>query len=364
MRILVTIAFAAVTATAAGQPPGGDDGARLLAQWEQRRTIPATRYALRWELFPTEVRPGAPKPGEDGAYTGSGAAVVDVPNGRVRVDQDELMHFRNRPERLSRVRQTFRFDGRDQFAYLAIDLDAAKAPAEPKVEPVYVGDWGRAMRWPGGFDPLLWAHGLTAPVIGWHAGPFPQAWQPGPGRFQPSGREDVAGRACVVFRDAAATSKTTLWVDAEHGGVVRMRAVYESGGARETTVAYRDTPRGRLPAGWEEGTAKANGSAVVERRVTVESVAFEPPAADAEFRVAFTPGMIVENRGASSRVTADGSLELLNPPVGALPQLGAKVERVLDVLGWVGTAGLAVALALTGGLVWTRGRRSRPASAA
>lgn len=364
MRILVVIALAAGTAVAAGHPPAGDDGAHVLAQWEKRRTIPAARYALRWALFPAEVRPGAPKPGEDGAYTGSGAAVVDVPNGRVRVDQDELMHFRNRPERLSRVRQTFRFDGRDQFAYLVIDLDATKAPAEPKVERVFVGEWGQTMRWPGGFNPLLWGHGLVAPADGSHAGPFPQAWRPGPGRFRPSGREDVAGRACVVLRDTAETSKTTLWVDAEHGGVVRVRTVYDSGGTRETTVTYRDTPHGRLPAGWEEGTGKADRPVVVERRVTVESVAFDPPAADAEFRVTLTPGMIVEDRGASSRVAADGNLELLNPPVGAPSQLWARVERAIDVLGWFGVAGLAVTLVLTGGLVWTRVRRSHSAPAA
>lgn len=356
MRTLCFVAWSAVFAAPARAQPPADDAA--FAAWERRQGVPATKYALRWELIPTAGRPGAPKPGEDGAYTGSGTAILDVPTGRVRVDQDERVHFTNRPERLSRLRQTFRFDGRDQSAFHVIDFDAAAAPAEPKVETAFVGDWGEAMRWPIGFDPLAWAHGLVSPGRP-EDGPFPQAWRPAAGRFRATGREDMAGRTCVVFRDTSAPN-TTLWVDAADGAVAKVRLAFASGGGRETAVTYRDTPHGRLPAGWEESTARVAGPPVVGRRVLVGAVTFEPAAAT-DFQLAPSPGTIVEGRGRWARVAADGTLEPITPPP-AVPT-GETAAGVWGLVGWSGAAGLGVAAALAGGLVWTRVRRSRRAPA-
>ena len=110
-------------------PPLAEDLARVLGRWDQlRQAAPVVKYVVRSEWFPPQIKPGDPKPGEDGAYTGTGVVLLDPAKGRLRVDKDELFHFTNAKYRLSRVRSTLRYDGREQWSAAAINNDAAIAP--------------------------------------------------------------------------------------------------------------------------------------------------------------------------------------------------------------------------------------------
>jgi len=329
------------------------------------RAVPAARYELRWETFPTKVRPGELKPGEDGAFTGTGLVILDHAGGRVRADQDDRYRILNRPERLHRIRQSVRYDGREQSALLTMD-PAATAPAEPAAKRVFVGAWGDAMRWPAEFAPLMLGHGLVVPDGGPQTGPFPYAWRVTADRYQHAGREDVAGRACAVVRDTAAseTVPTTLWVDLADGAVVRARTGWPGGTTQEVAVTYRDTPHGRLPAGWEAIATRKDRPAAVERKVTVTAIGFDPPTAD-DFRVPYRPGMIVDRGGRSWMAGAGGELSLIPPEPGT--ERPSLFGRAVALFGPVGLVGLVAATGLTGGLVVVRrraaGRQAPGASA-
>ena len=362
---VLTGAIAASTPLPAAAQPPADDVSRVVGQWERRRQeVPAVRYVVRWEEFPTGLGPGDPKPGEAGAFTGSGVVTLDPPNDRLRVDRDELLHFANRRERLGRVRSTVRYDGREQFTSLAIDHAAAATPPDPAyghVEIVPAGHGGTG--WPDEFDPLLWGHGLVRAHSDTSGGASPFGWRAERGRFLSGGRDVVGDRPCVVLRDTAAAEGTevTLWVDSEHGGVVRRRATGNGGRTGETMVTYRETAHGRLPSAWVMSAANPGRQPVVVRRVRVESVNFDPPVTDEDYRIALRPGMEVYKPGRLYRVGGDGSLG----PVDAVAEAGLRPKafpgRLADAVlgvGWPGLVGLVVVVLLAGVLVRLRRNRT------
>jgi hypothetical protein len=326
----------------------------------RRQQIPAVRYELRWERFPPRLPPGAPKPGEDGAYTGTGLVVLDVPGGRIRADWDERTPIRGRAERLSRIRESIRFDGWEQTAYSVTDWDAAAAPAEPAVGRVFAGEWGRSARWPYQFVPLAWAHGLVVPATGIEVGPFPATWRPAEDRFTVSCVDVVGGRArvVVVFRDQTAVGRPFLWVDPADGAVLRSFTPFGKGGGTGITMRYQDTPHGRLrlPAGWEYVAYSADEPAAVVERVTVTAVRFDPPLAD-DFRVPLRPGMTVEREGRTWRVSADGELVSL-PAADAPPPVAQRTPPPpVDLLHVLQSLALLTASAgLVVGLLYVRWR--------
>jgi hypothetical protein len=357
--LLAAVATAVASLPASARPPA-DAAADVLARWAERRAVPVARYTVRWEWFPA-TKPGDPKPGEGGAYTGTGSATLDAADGRVRVDQDELLHLGNRRERLSRARHSSRHDGRELSMYLVIDNDAATAPVEPQVQHLSVEPWGRGWRWPGEFEPLLWGHGLIR--VG--ADTPPAGWAVAAGRFVRDGQETIDGRPCVALRDSAARPGTaeTIWADPGRGGaVVRHRRLSASGWAEEVTVTYRPTERGWLPAGWVNTSTKPGGPPVVTRRTTVEAVSFAPPSAD-EFRVTPPVGATVSTPGGRFLVAADGTWQPVERPSGLAAD--SRLGRWAAAVGWSGLAGLAAAVVLAGVLVWRKRRRtSGPAPAA
>ena len=353
--------FGTPTALPASAQPLADDSARVTGRWDQlRQAAPAVRYSVRWEMFPTQIKPGDPKAGENGALTGSGVVLLDPAKGRLRVDKDELLRLANRRERVSRGRMTIRYDGREQSSALVLDLDAAAAPTEPAYRDVEIGPWGASMRWPDEFNPLLWGHGLVWTSRDTADGGFPLAWRVEPGRFRPIGREEVGGRACVVFRDTAARdgSTETLWIDDERGVIVRRREERPNGGVKEIGVAYQETPHGWLPKAWEETEGRPGQPPAVGRRVRVEAVTFDPPVAEDEYRIALRPGMGVRRQGWYARVADDGSLE---PMPSAGPDqpvtVTGRVVAAVRMVGWPGLVGLGVATVLAGVLVQLRRRK-------
>jgi hypothetical protein len=75
MPAIRIVLFAGVFGTlalpqSAAQPPA-DEAARVVARWDQfRRAAPVVKYALRWELFPADPKPGDLKPGAGRFATG------------------------------------------------------------------------------------------------------------------------------------------------------------------------------------------------------------------------------------------------------------------------------------------------------
>jgi hypothetical protein len=364
LAVFTGFLFAAALPRAAGPPPV-DDASRVVRLWEARRNaIPFVRYTIRWEVFPLRQKPGDPKPGEDGAYTGTAVVILDMPNSRLRVDQDELVHFSNRPERLSRVRLTLRYDGREQFSASAIDNDATTAPPEPDYETVYISPWGRnGVGWSLELNPILWGHGLLGMPRGGSYVNVPFAWQVEPGRFVPEGNEVVGGRRCIVFRDTTAPegSVETFWADTEHGGVVRRRYESKNGISSQTDMTFQQTRNGWLPSGWTESSTSPGQGPVIARRTRVEAVNFDPPAREDEFRIVLRRGMTVSRPGQSFTVRADGGLEGIDARAasGLGPKsLGGRLARAAAGVGWVGVVGLTVAALLGGFLVHLRRNRA------
>ncbi|HEX4611839.1 MAG TPA: hypothetical protein VH092_26830 [Urbifossiella sp.] len=363
LRLLAAAGWVAAFLPLAAARPPADDAARVLARWERlRQEAPAVRYTLRSEWFPANLKSDAPKPGEGGAYTGTGVVLFDPANGRLRVDTDERHHFQNRRERLSRVRTTIRYDGREQSAGMVIDVDAATAPADPVFRNISVGPWGLSMGWPDQFDPLLWGHGRAWTPRDTGARTFPLGWRVGPAQFQPVGREGVDGRVCVVLRDTAAGHDRTerLWVDDERGGIVRWRTEWPSGRSVETAVAYQETPRGWFPWSWEETSTPPGQPPALRRRVRVEAVEFDPPVAADDFRLQLRPGMRVHTEKGETETGADGSLEPIHPADGKESRPKSAAVRLFGAalgLGWPVVAGLGAAVVLGGVLVRLRWRR-------
>ncbi|QDU22385.1 hypothetical protein [Urbifossiella limnaea] len=325
-----------------------------LETWAGRQQLPATRYELRWEKFPA----GEPTPHDDRAFTGTGLVILDAAGGRTRVDQDERLRFKNRPGQLNRVRQSVRYDGQEQTCFFKME-PAANAAEEPAGVKVAVGVWGGSMHWPDEFAPLAWAHGLVVPSGGPQIGPFPTAWWPTSERFRPAGTDVIDGRPCAVLRDATAAEgvTATLHVDAADGAVLRTSRVRAGGSTQVVAVTYRDTPHGRLPAGWEVTNTRPGQPPAVEAKVTVSAARFDPPAAD-DFRVALRPGMYVERQGQTWSVGPEGVQVPLESSEGERPTLMA---RALAVVGPIGFLGLVMAACLVVGLLALR-RRVRATS--
>ncbi|CAN0204505.1 unnamed protein product, partial [Phaeothamnion confervicola] len=318
-----------------------------------RQAAPVVSYAVRWDRFPPDLKPDGPKPGEDGAYTGSALVLLDPTRKRLRMDKDEITHFLNRRERLSRVRTVHRYDGNEQSFAHVIDNDAAKAPVEPVFPSVWLDPWGQSVRCTDEFNPLFWGHGLI--WTGWVTA-LPFDWRAGPGQFRSAGREEVEGRVCIILHDttARAESKETLWVDDERGVIARWRIERANGHGAEIRIRYQETPHGWLPQTWERWEREPGRPPSVVRRVRVEALTFDPAVSDDDFRIALRPEMTVHRNGFALRVRDDGTVEPEPiPPAWSdtvIAQAGTWAKRI----GWSGLGGVLMAAVLFAVLVRLR----------
>lgn len=332
-RVVCVALFGVFGLTPAGAQPPNDDATRIVAGWDQlRQAAPVVRYMIRWDSFPLNLKPDAPKPGEDGAYTGSAIVLFDPARRRLRVDTDYIFHFTGFQERLSRMRMIHRYDGREQSIAEGIDKDAAKALVEPVFQHIEFGPWGSTVRWPDEISPLFWAHGLI-----WTSrtpGP-PFDWRPKPGQFRAAGREEVEGRTCVVLHDTT-EAKETLWVDDERGVITRRRIEWAKGSGDEIRIRYQDTPHGWLPQTWEQSNQNPGQPPVVTNRVRVETITFDPVVSDDDFRDDFRIALRPE----------------MEPEPAPFDTLRTWLRRIV----WLGLGG--VATAAVGVLVWLRRRNN------
>ncbi|QJW95504.1 hypothetical protein [Frigoriglobus tundricola] len=361
-RIVCAAVFGVFVLAPAGAQPPNDDAARMVARWDQlRRAAPVVSYVIRWDSFPTNPNPDAPKPGEDGAYTGSALVLLDPTRKRLRMDKDEITHILNRRERLSRVRTIHRYDGNEQSFAQAHDFDAAKAPIEPVFPSIWLGPWGSSARLTDEFGPLFWVHGLiwTERVTA-----LPFDWRAKPGQFRSSGREAVEGRACIILHDTTARteSKETLWVDDERGVIVRWRIERANGYGAEIRIRYQETPHGWLPQTWERSDLRPDRPPAVARRVRVEALTFDPVVSDDDFRIALRPEMTVHRNSFALRVRDDGTLEPEPTPPAWSDTLVAHVSTWAKRIGWLGLGGVVTAAVLLGVLVRLRMQRSAAGS--
>ena len=357
-RVMCAALLGVFVSTPGGAQPPTDDAARIMAKWDQlRQTAPVVSYSVRWERIPSDLKPDAPKPGEDGAYTGSALVVLDPARKRLRMDKDEIIHFLNRRERLSRVRTIHRYDGAEQAFAHVIDLDATKAPVEPDVRSVTLGPWGQSARWSDEFNPLFWARGL---IWTFRTKELPFDWRAKPGQFRSAGREEIEGRACIVLHDTAAEpeAKETLWVDDERGVIVRRRDEQTNGHSYETRIRYQETPRGWLPQTWERLDLQPGQPSVVVGRFRVEAFTFDPVVSDDDFRIALRPEMSVSRNGFPVRVRDDGTLD--PEPTGPAwsDTVVTHVSTWARRIGWLGLCGVLIVVVLVGVLVRLRMQRN------
>lgn len=362
--VLLAVLFVSTTAAAVAQPPA-DDQAKVFAAWEQRqKAIPVAWYKVKWETLPAKEVP----------LGGTAEVRLDFPQNRVRVDFDEFLRLSNIKPPRSRTRFTIRFDGRQQMASYHLNLDAAAAPAEPTDVEVAVTGWGRHIQWPRELDPILWAHGAFRSMTDREdRGDPPTKWRPDPNRFIVIGRENIDGRECVVLDDKRVGKDSTsrLSVDLDRGGAaVRRLRGHDGGWKEDIAVEYRETPRGWVVAGWSvTETAKAGAEPVVRNRTQVEVVSLDDAGTEADFRIAYKPGMEVgiavadnDDRMRGYRVAADGQLvRIPPPPTKPTTFLGGVTAMVKQDFKWA-LGGLLLVAVLTTTLVRRRmSRRAAPA---
>jgi hypothetical protein len=333
--------------------------ARILGQWQVRRSIPAIRYEFRWTTVDPRLEPGDPRPDENGGLPGMGLLLLDPANRRLRADHDFPVFVGGR---LRKVRDSIRYDGQKQFTFMVFDSSGDAAQTEAEVREVNIAPWDRAsMRWPADYSPCLWAHGLPWTESELGARVFPFDWNDQPNRFAVEGTGEIDGRECLIVRDRSISGdrQERLWVDAGRGGaIVRRTNVHTDGEISETTLTYQETAQGWLPSRWTRTSRKPGEQPRLDRRVRIERLVLSPPTSVDDFRVALRPGMEVSRPENLYKVGDDGTLI---PVYGdENPGEGGVVGPIWDWLarlGWVGVGGIVLAAVLLGGLTWYRWRR-------
>ena len=357
--LLAALFLLAAIHPATAQAPA-DDVAKVVAEWNARRqAIAAVKYDLRYEWAPHIPKPGYPKPGDGRAFTGTGSVTFDMANGRLCVDQDHFL-YSDRPDWVSRVRSSTRYDGQEQTSFVTSDPDASKSSPEPVVRSVDIGPWEQsASPWPVELSPLLWGHGVCWSHRDTDSRAFPLAGAADPGRYTLLPPEAVDGRACVVLRDNAAPEgmTETFWVDAARGGaIVRHRNTQKNGWAQETVVTYQEGPHGWLPSGWVIREIRPGKPPVERYRVSVAGVNFSPTMTAETFRVALKPGTKVFTGSHVYMVGEDGSLLPPDQP----PTFLARVSSAIAAVGGIVAVGLGAAVVLVVVLIRLRRRRVTP----
>lgn len=323
--------------TASAEPPSPDTTIALDKWQERHRAATTAKYVLKWDRSFVKSS-GQPPAGATPVFTGAGTFFIDLKANRLRLDTDQRLKLSNRPERLSRLRTSLRFDGVETNSYLAGDNDADKSPAEPVMQDIHIGPWNLGVAWRNEINPLLWAHGLIeteSPSTAVVSTPFEAKIEFE--QFAVVGVEVVSGRKCTILRDdRAPKASTTWWIDMERNcAVVRRLRVFTSGAVEETTIDYREHPQGWFPDVWTVGYAQPGEQPTPFRTLRVARAEFNQPIPDVEFTIALQPGLTVYKPGGIYRVDEDGSLQRVPPQPKAVSRpVENRVSDAIRGAGW------------------------------
>jgi len=342
---LTFLTLALTTASVAAQPD-------VLRDWDKRRgAVNTARYIIKWELFPGYLRPGDPKPGTNGLYTGTTQLLLDFEKGRYRYDRDGIERMTNTT--LVRQLRTHRYDGREEFTALDVIAASAVRPAEPTH--ANIGPWTSAFTEYREVAPPLWGHGVHWTGQDHGADRFPLALTRQPDRYTVSRQEAIEGRSYVVLQDSAARPGTviTLRCDPARGGAVVRERIEGANQISELNVSYRETPAGWFAEHWSVHDGAPGEPLREAGRYQVEKFELNPAVTDDDFRIVFRPGLGVTKDGRSYRVAEDGTLTKFVPDN---PQPNA-IEQLDDRTKWIGAALLALVILLIALFLWLRHRR-------
>ena len=336
----------------ASQIVQADDVPSVLHDWEKRRGAARTvRYTIKWELFPSGLRPGDPKPGTNGLYTGTSQLLLNFEKGRYRYDRDGV--FRSAGTTLVRELRTHRYDGREEYTALDIISLSAIRPIEPTH--ANIGPWTSAFTEFREVAPPLWGHGIHWTHQDSDAERFPLSLTRQPDRYTITRREVIERRPHVVLQDSAARPGTihTLHCEPARGGAVVRERIEDARSVSELTVSYRDTPAGWFAEQWTFHDGAPGEPLRESSRYQVELFELNPTVTDGDFRIVLRPGMGVTKDGRPYRAAADGTL---TPVVADNPQsdpLGQLDERTK----WIGGALFGLVVLLIVLFLWLRHRR-------